>query len=84
MTILVNGRPVTGPRTVAQVVAALAGSGRPSNAAQRSPAARPEGDSARAGIAVAVNGEVVPRSAWADHALRDGDRVEILTAAQGG
>jgi len=39
---------------------------------------------ARAGIAVAVNGEVVPRSAWSDHALRDGDRVEILTAAQGG
>jgi sulfur carrier protein len=36
------------------------------------------------GVAVAVNGAVVPRSTWADTALRDGDRVEVLTAAQGG
>ncbi len=38
----------------------------------------------RRGIAVAVNGEVVPRATWARADLRDGDRVEILTAAQGG
>jgi sulfur carrier protein len=38
----------------------------------------------RRGIAVAVNGEVVPRTTWAEAALRDGDRVEVLTAAQGG
>jgi sulfur carrier protein len=36
------------------------------------------------GVAVAVNGEVVPRARWAATALRDGDRVEVLTAAQGG
>jgi sulfur carrier protein len=36
------------------------------------------------GVAVAVNGEVVPRSRWAVVALHDGDRVEVLTAAQGG
>lgn len=36
------------------------------------------------GIAVAVNGEVVPRSAWDSTDLRPGDRVEVLTAAQGG
>lgn len=36
------------------------------------------------GIAVAVNGEVVPRSTWGERALDDGDRVELLTAAQGG
>jgi sulfur carrier protein len=36
------------------------------------------------GVAVAVNGEVVPRSTWPAVELRDGDRVEILTAAQGG
>ena len=36
------------------------------------------------GIAVAVNGEVVPRSTWAETAVRAGDRVEVLTAAQGG
>nr|MDT0661077.1 sulfur carrier protein ThiS [Micromonospora sp. DSM 115978] len=36
------------------------------------------------GVAVAVNGEVVPRAGWPATALRDGDRVEVLTAAQGG
>jgi sulfur carrier protein len=36
------------------------------------------------GIAVAVNAEVVPRSAWATSALCDGDRVEVLRAVQGG
>lgn len=36
------------------------------------------------GVAVAVNGEVVPRSGWPARTLRDGDRVEVLTAAQGG
>ncbi|SCE92577.1 sulfur carrier protein ThiS [Micromonospora coriariae] len=36
------------------------------------------------GVAVAVNGEVVPRAGWPTTALRDGDRVELLTAAQGG
>jgi sulfur carrier protein len=39
---------------------------------------------ARSGVAVAVNGAVVPRSTWPDARLRDGDRVEVLTAAQGG
>jgi sulfur carrier protein len=38
----------------------------------------------RAGIAVAVDGEVVPRAAWADIELVDGARVEVLTAVQGG
>ncbi len=36
------------------------------------------------GIAVALNGEVVPRSAWITTALTDGDTVEIVTAAAGG
>ncbi|MBO3732564.1 MULTISPECIES: sulfur carrier protein ThiS [Glycomyces] len=39
--------------------------------------------SARRGIAVALNGEVVPRSEW-DRPLADGDAVEVLTATQGG
>jgi sulfur carrier protein len=38
----------------------------------------------RRGLAVAVNGELVPRTGWSDSVLRDGDRVEILSAAQGG
>ena len=36
------------------------------------------------GIAVAVNGEVVPRAEWASHPLADGDSVELLVAVQGG
>ena len=36
------------------------------------------------GIAVAVNADVVPRSAWAATSLREGDHLEVLTAAQGG
>ncbi|MEV6299310.1 sulfur carrier protein ThiS [Actinoplanes sp. NPDC051861] len=36
------------------------------------------------GVAVAVNGTVVPRSTWSAVDLADGDRVEVLTAAQGG
>jgi sulfur carrier protein len=36
------------------------------------------------GVAVAVNEEVVPRSTWAEAALRPGDRVEVLEARQGG
>ena len=35
-------------------------------------------------VAVAVNGEVVPRSAWASVPLAAGDAVEVLTAAAGG
>jgi sulfur carrier protein len=38
----------------------------------------------KSGLAVAVNDEVVPRSRWASTALGAGDRVEVLTAAQGG
>jgi sulfur carrier protein len=37
-----------------------------------------------AGVAVAVNGEVVRRSAWAAHRLSAGDRVDVVGAVQGG
>jgi sulfur carrier protein len=36
------------------------------------------------GIAVAVDGEVVPRGAWKATAVPDGAAVEIVTAVQGG
>lgn len=36
------------------------------------------------GIAVAVNEIVVPRGAWEHTAVRPADRVEVLTAVQGG
>ena len=36
------------------------------------------------GTAAAINGEVVPRSAWERTVLADDDRVELLTARPGG
>jgi len=36
------------------------------------------------GFAIALNGAVVRRDAWADTALHDGDRIEIIRAMQGG
>ncbi|MEU1863122.1 sulfur carrier protein ThiS [Streptomyces gardneri] len=39
---------------------------------------------APSGVAAAVNEAVVPRSEWAATLLGEGDRVEVLTAVQGG
>lgn len=36
------------------------------------------------GVAVAVDGEVVPRAEWGRFQIPDGARVEVLTAMQGG
>jgi sulfur carrier protein len=36
------------------------------------------------GVAAAVDGAVVPRGTWGRVVLRDGQRVELLTAVQGG
>jgi sulfur carrier protein len=36
------------------------------------------------GVAVALNGAVVPRGAWAETQLRPGDAIEIVRAKQGG
>jgi sulfur carrier protein len=42
--------------------------------------AEPEGR----GLAVAVDGEVVPRGEWDGFELREGQRIEVLQAVQGG
>jgi sulfur carrier protein len=68
VTVIVNGRP--SEIDPGQTVAGLlAALGHP-----------PGGP----GIAVALNGEVVPRSAWAATPLGDHDRLEVLGASQGG
>ena len=36
------------------------------------------------GVAVAVDGEVVPRGAWTTTEVREGQQVEVLRAVQGG
>ena len=41
-------------------------------------------DPERRGLAVAVNGEVVPRRAWAERCLAAADDVEIVRPLQGG
>jgi sulfur carrier protein len=37
-----------------------------------------------AGLAVAVDGDVVPRGEWEERSLAEGQRVEVLRAVQGG
>jgi sulfur carrier protein len=41
-------------------------------------------DTSQRGIAVALNGEIVPRAAWPQTALRPGDSIEMVRALQGG
>ncbi len=36
------------------------------------------------GIAIAINDAVVSRSRWLEYELREGDRIEIVRATQGG
>jgi sulfur carrier protein len=38
----------------------------------------------QAGLAAAVNGQVVPGAEWARYRLQDGDRVEFVRAVGGG
>jgi sulfur carrier protein len=68
MTVIVNGRPAE-VAAGETVAGLLATLGHP-----------PGGP----GIAVALNGEVVPRGAWATTSLGDQDRLEVLGASQGG
>jgi sulfur carrier protein len=68
MTVIVNGRP-TQVEAGQTVVGLLAALGHPAGGP---------------GIAVAVNGEVVPRGTWSTTTLDDNDRIEVLGASQGG
>lgn len=68
MTIELNGEPVE-----------LAAPATVASAVEQAGADRDRG-----GLAVAVDGEVVPRSAWENTELREGQRVEVLGAIQGG
>lgn len=71
MNVIINGerREVAGGTTVDAVVRMLA---------------VPRGEEVGGGIAVAVNDEVVPRADWARTGLTADDRVDVLTAVQGG
>jgi sulfur carrier protein len=68
MNVMLNGEPRALPDG-ATVDDAVAASGAPGS---------------RRGVAVAVDGEVVLRAEWDSTTLRDGQRVEVLRAVQGG
>ena len=68
MTVELNGRAVSLPAD-ATVAAAVAAL---------------DAGEARRGIAVAVDGTVVPRSEWDATELEDGQKVEVVGAIQGG
>ena len=66
--VILNGEP-TALADGASVLSAVAAAGAPA-----------EGR----GVAVAVDGEVVPRGEWESTELAEGQRVEVLQAVQGG
>jgi sulfur carrier protein len=68
MRVVLNGEPRE-LRDGATVADAVDASGAPES---------------RAGVAVAVEGEVVPRGRWDSEPLGDGQHVEVLQAVQGG
>jgi sulfur carrier protein len=68
MTIELNGQPVELAKGAAVSEAVL----------------RAGAEAETRGVAVAVDGEVVPRGAWERTTLRDGQRVEVVGAIQGG
>jgi sulfur carrier protein len=41
-------------------------------------------DSSKGGVAVALNGEVVPRADWAQTSMKTDDKVEIVHIVRGG
>lgn len=77
-SITINGhdRALRPGATLSDAVAEIAGR-----------ALNPDGtarDGERLGIAAAVDAVVVPRSRWSTTGLEPGQRVEIITAMQGG
>jgi sulfur carrier protein len=68
--VIVNGEPSELPdgTSVAEAVTGATGRSGPETA----------------GVAAALNGEVVRRADWAGTPLKDADRLEVLTAVQGG
>lgn len=78
LTITLNGQPRTleAPATCRTLVQELTGR-------EVGPDGRPT-DGAGLGVAVALDGAVVPRTRWEATELADGQSVDIVTAVQGG
>ena len=71
--VILNGerRELPAQATIASVLELLARDGASSAVASR-------------GVAVALEGEVVPRGRWASTPVADGARIEVVAAIQGG
>lgn len=86
MKIMLNGQSVSiadggvVATAVVEALAAASGDGSGDGCAVGAAAVSIPAD----GLAVAVNGEVVPRSQWDSHRLAAGDCVDVLTAFVGG
>lgn len=80
MELILNGDRIDVPDgvTVADLVADHAGQGADVGRGGGREVDRPRG------VAVAIDGAVVPGSQWATTALSDGQHVEVLTAVHGG
>ncbi|MCX4749585.1 sulfur carrier protein ThiS [Kitasatospora sp. NBC_01287] len=85
MSLIPPAVPVTGPPAV-PVTVPLTVNGEPREVSGGATLAElvAELSKAPSGVAAAVNEAVVPRGSWAGTLLAAGDRVEILTAVQGG
>jgi sulfur carrier protein len=70
MEILVNGKPRVVKDAAPQMASFLQ--------------AYEKIQSTEKGVAVALNGQVVPRAQWAETTLKDGDVIEVVRAFQGG
>ncbi len=68
MKVLLNGERLELPSASTVAAAVEAAGGEPSGR----------------GLAVAVDGDVVPRGEWPSRVLEEGQRVEVLRAVQGG
>ena len=83
MEITLNGlaQDVPDGLTCRELVAQLT---EPAPAAAPPGAPDARGSGPGAGLALAVDGAIVPRSTWAATQLRPGQRVDVVTAVQGG
>jgi sulfur carrier protein len=80
----VNQGEGNGPEGPVTVIVNGTASERPSGTTVADLVAELAGSASARGVAAAVNGAVVPRGRWPSLLLGDGDRVEVLTAVQGG
>jgi sulfur carrier protein len=81
MRIVLNGesRDLAAGVTVAEAVDVATAGGRGSASSRDR-----DGAPSHSGLAVAVDGEVLPRGEWELTRLHEGQRVEVVRAVQGG